>query len=262
MRWQCWMAAVAACLVVLAGCGAAEPEVPAATFPVETAVPETTAPETTVPETMAPEHSGLYIPGIRVEDVILWFNEVCLDAEYYTEGHPELLQKWTEPIAYRVEGSPTEADLEQLADFAGWLNSVEGFPGMVQADRSREANWRIYFCDAAEMRRRMGDTFVDMDGAVTFWYNGEDEIYEAITCYRTDLSQELRNSVILEEIYNGLGPVQDSELRSDSIISAEFGQPEALTEMDELIIRLLYHPDMKCGMDMAQCEAVIRQLYR
>ena len=106
----------------------------------------------------------------------------------------------------------------------------------------------------------MGDDFYGMDGGVTFWYL-DDEIYDATICYRTDLSQQLRNSVILEEIYNGLGPIQDTDLRPDSIIYAEFSQPQKLTEMDELILRLLYHPQMKCGMTADECEAVIRRLY-
>ena len=106
----------------------------------------------------------------------------------------------------------------------------------------------------------MGDSFVGTDGAVTFWYEN-DVIYNAIICYRSDIDQYTRNSVILEEIYNGLGPIQDSLLRADSIIYSGFSQPQQLTDMDWLILRLLYHPQMRCGTDGAQCEAVIRQLY-
>ena len=95
---------------------------------------------------------------------------------------------------------------------------------------------------------------------MTFWYI-DDVIYKAIICYRSDIPQYTRNSVILEEIYNGLGPVQDTDLREDSIIFSGFSEPQSLTEIDRLILQLLYHPQMQCGMDAAQCEAVIRQLY-
>ena len=71
----------------------------------------------------------------------------------------------------------------------------------------------------------------------------------------------MRNSVILEEIYNGLGPVQDTDLRPDSLIYSAYSTPQELTEIDELILKLLYHPDMVCGMNAQECEAVIRQLY-
>ena len=67
--------------------------------------------------------------------------------------------------------------------------------------------------------------------------------------------------MILEEIYNGLGPIQDTQLRLDSIIYSGYSIPQSLTQVDELILRLLYHPQMQCGMNADACEEVIRQLY-
>ena len=87
------------------------------------------------------------------------------------------------------------------------------------------------------------------------------EIYDAIICYRSDMWPSLRTSVILEEIYNCLGPVQDTRLRPDSIIYQEYAEPQQLTPIDELILRLLYHPDIRPGMNAAECEQIIRLLY-
>ena len=257
-------------LLFLSACTPAPtaPTVPLETAPISTAAPTdpvaeipTEAP--TEPPTEAPTlppHSDLYIPGLPVEDVIRYFNEVCLDAEYINSGNPSVLQKWIAPISYQINGIPTEDDLETLAHFTRWLNTIEGFPGIAETEDSGFANLQIHFCSEQELVNLMGDHLSGTDGAVTFWYL-DDVIYDAVICYRTDLDQHLRNSVILEEIYNGLGPIQDSDLRSDSIIYSGFSQPQALTEIDELILRLLYHPDLKCGMDAAACEAVIRNLY-
>lgn len=220
-------------------------------------VPET-APATEPPETI---HTGPESLDVPVEEVILYFNEVCLDAEYSFSGDASLLQKWGAPILYRVHGTPTEEDLMTLESFVSWLNTVEGFPGIAEAGEHEGANLNIHFCSQPVLGELMGEELQYMDGAVTFWYD-EDVIYDAIICIRNDLDQTLRNSVILEEIYNGLGPIQDTMLRPDSIIFSEFSQPQNLTPMDELILKLLYHPDMKCGMDAAECEAVIRRLYQ
>lgn len=240
---------------------------PAATQPttVPTTQPTTvpTTPPTTEPTTepTKPEHSQLYIPGVSVEDVIRYFNEVSLDAEFTTNGDPSKLQKWTEPIRYQLQGSYTQQDIEVLDSVALWLNGVEGFPGFYEAAEGETANLQIHFCSGQEMPNILGENFRGMDGGVTFWYNWNDEIYEATICYRNDIDQYVRNSVILEEIFNGLGPVQDTHLRPDSIAYAEYSTPQSLTAVDELILRLLYHPLMLPGMDAAQCEAVIRQLY-
>ena len=246
-------------MALLAGCGA----VPEGTVPPiaeTTAVTTETTTEATLPATEA-AHSALYIPGLDVEDVIRYFNEVCLDAEIVHGGDASLLQKWREPIYYQLNGDPTDEDVRVIEDLAAWLNTIEGFPGMYAAQEQSPANLQIHFCSQDDMLDIMGPNFTDMDGAVTFWYQ-ENAIYDATICCRTDLSQHLRTSVIQEEIYNGLGPIQDTMLRPDSIIYADYAEPQALTEVDMLILRLLYHPDMACGMDAAACEAVIRQLYR
>ena len=253
---------------LLTACGPAPSQVPETTLPSTadhqpTSDPTviTTVPSepTTVPPT-EPLHSELYIPDVSVEDVIRYFNEVCLDAEFNYNGDPSKLQKWNAPIYYILHGDYTTEDIKTLSDFTNWLNAIDGFPGIYETTDPSKANLQIHFCDRATLLSLMGDEHADSDGAVTFWYDN-DIIYDAIICYCTDLDQQLRNSVILEEIYNGLGPVQDTDLRPDSIIYSGFTQPQELTEMDELILKLLYHPQFQCGMNTEECEAIIRQLY-
>lgn len=252
------------CLLLLTGCMQPEPvptQAPTAgTVPVLTDPPDDVITEAPTEAPTLPPHSELYVPGVTVEDVIAYFNEVCLNAEFINSGDPSYLQRWNAPITYRVYGEPTEEDLKRIETFSHWLNTLFGFPGIYEAGEEEYANLRIHFCDQETLIDLMGDNFYGTDGAVTFWYE-EDVIYDAIICIRTDLDQHLRNSVILEELYNGLGPVQDTDLRTDSIIYAGFSEPQDLTQMDRLILELLYHPDLKCGMSAEECKAVIRSLY-
>ena len=242
-------------------------ETTAAVATTEETVPETeeTVPETeeTIPETEAPTeptHSEFYIPGLEVDDLIAYFNEVCLDAEFVSSGNPHVLQRWETPIYYILYGDYTDEDTDTLYALTDWLNTIEGFPGIYKTQEPGEANLRIHFCSQDEMILLMGDQFSGMDGAVSFWYM-DDVIYDAIICYRSDLGQYLRNSVIMEEIYNGLGPIQDTSLREDSIIYQYYSETQRLSSIDKLIMRLLYHPDMQAGMDASECEQVIRALY-
>lgn len=232
-----------------------EPSTIPTTIPAE----PTTEPVITTAPT-EPAHSAFYIPGLSVEDVILYFNEVCLDAEVNNSGDPSLIQKWTAPIYYAIYGAYNEEDLATAKGFAAWLNTVEGFPGIYEADSAHTANLVIHFCTPQDMVDLMGDWTYGLDGAVTFWYDFN-EIHDGTICIRDDLYQSLRNSVILEEIYNGLGPVQDTGLRPDSIIFSEFSEPQALTAIDELILRLLYHPEILPGFNAEECEQVIRSIY-
>ena len=240
---------------------------PPATTPIVTTTAATTEPTTvatteptTVPTTL-PEHSDLYLPYLSVEDVIRYFNEVCLDAEFVNAGDPTRLQKWVVPIRYYINGTYTEEDKATLDSLVSWLNHIEGFPGMHMVEDPMLAGLNIHFCGPEEYLTLMGDQFYGTDGGVTFWYNGANQIYDAVIGYRTDLDQQVRNSVILEEIYNGLGPINDPWERMTSVIYGGYSIPQWLSEEDQLIMKLLYHPMMECGMDAAQCEAVIRQLY-
>ncbi len=227
----------------------------AESIPTTEAVTETTYAE--------PLHSEYYIEGIPVEDVILYFNEVCLDSEYTISGDPSLIQKWSNPIYFKLNGEYTLEDYDTICTFTEQLNSIAGFPGIYEVENEYDATLDIYFCTQQELIERMGSggEYDNVDGAVTFWYDDLNEIYDAIICYRTDLTQILRNSVILEEIYNALGPINDTLLRSDSIIYQEYSEVQCLSETDFLILKLLYNPQIECGMDAAQCESVIRELY-
>lgn len=229
-----------------------------------TSTPDTTiSPETTVvPETTLPEelHSELYVSGLTADNVLRFFSEVCLDAEYINSGDPSRVQKWTSPIYYMILGSPTDEDIATIEKMAGILNGIDGFPGIYATSDHGAVNMRIHFCSEQDFLSIMGSSFAGNDGGVTFWYS-DNEIYNARIAVRNDIDQNLRNSVIMEEIYNGLGPIQDTDLRADSIIYSGFSSPQELTAMDLLILRLLYHHSIKCGMDAEQCKTVISELY-
>ena len=244
------------CAALLAGC-AVVPKEPT----VATSGPDF-VPVTVPTETEAIQKESLVIPGLSVEDAIRYFNEVCLNAEFINSGDPTRLQKWAGSIAYYVHGDPTEEDLQTLASFTEWLNLVPGFPGIYETQSEDGASLDIFFCTREELIFKLGQDFHNTDGGVTFWYNADNQIHTALICIRTDLDQQTRNSVILEEIYNGLGPIQDTDLRPDSIIYSGYSTPQELTGIDRLILQLLYHPDMVCGMNAAECEAVIRELYQ
>ena len=260
-RFLIIMALCLAASICITGCFT-----PVAPAPMPTITTESTADDNTNDDPPAPPpplHSDLYIEGLAVEDVIRYFNEVCLDAEFVTgSGNASLVQKWSIPIIYQLNGTHTDDDLQVLKSFCDTLNAIEGFPGIRQADAQNTANTQIHFCSADALVDIMGSNYAGCDGAVTYWYyTDSNAIYTSTIAIRNDMSQYTRNSVIQEEIYNGLGATQDTDLREDSLIYSGFSEPQEMTEIDELILKLLYHPEIKCGMNIEECEAVIRQLY-
>ncbi len=206
--------------------------------------------------------SQYFIEGVSVEDVIKYFGEVCLDSEYMISdtGNPELIHKWEEPIYYCVYGTPTEEDIATIEELATRLNSIEGFPGFYPGT-SENCNIKIYFCSSDELVSRMGSNFnATHYGGFTYWYRNH-AIYDGTICCRYDIPQQERISVIKEEIYGLIGPAQDTVLRSDSILYQHDNANMELSPIDVLILQLLYHPDIRCGMNYEECEQVIRNIY-
>ena len=220
------------------------------------------APEET--ESTAPLHAPLYLPEYTSQQVWEYFEEVVLHTEYSDgPGNAALVQKWKEPIFYFIYGTPTDEDLSVLTALFAQLNEIPGFPGIYAAADGEPCNLMIGFLDFESFNMNFLDFLNGEDayGATQFWYYTDtNEIYTADVGYRTDIDQNTRTSILLEEIVNMLG-VSDTVLRTDSIVYQYSDDNFALSDMDWLILKLLYDPAIQCGMDFDGCRAVIQQLY-
>lgn len=254
-----------ALLLVLALCGCAAPE---PTSPTTTAVPptvpETTAPPATVPETTAPPHSPLLLESCTLEDLLTYWDEVVLQMEYsHGTGDPSLVQKWRSPIRCRVYGEPTEEDLAVLEELFAQLNGIDGFPGIRYAAEDELENLTVSFLEPERFTEEFSDAVDGEDawGATQFWYyTDENELYEGRIGIRTDIPQADRSSIIREEVINTLG-ISDTLLRTDSIVYQYSNENHTPSEVDLLLLKLLYHPAMECGMNREQCHRVLAELY-
>lgn len=264
--------ALCLCLLLLTGCGqervAAPTEGPTElTFPLEAEEPATEPGETEPPQTLPPETRIAFgYEDISADEAVEAFREVCLAAEYPGEGVDyTILHKWSEPIVYRLYGAYTPEDVKTLETFCAWLNDLEGFPGIREAEEPELENLSFHFCDQAKLddfsAGQSGET--GCEGYVTVWYDEKNISVSSGTIYLlSELPQERRDPVLLEEVYNALGPLQDTTTRPDSIIY-QFPQEESLTwlsPMDELLLKLLYYPDMTPGLPGDEAEDLIRSL--
>jgi len=219
-----------------------------------TVITASTAPLPSPPDIM------LSLDGIHLERVFDWFEEVCLNVEYSYGGNDSCVQKWTQPIRYTIDGAPTEEDVQMLERVCEVFNDIDGFPGIAFAEREWESNLTVFFCSGDHLAETLGDPFTpDLYGGVRFWYN-DNEIDNGIICCRNDIDQSVRDAVIIEELYNLLGPVQDTETRNDSVIYQYSNENTELSPVDLLILQLLYHPAVECGMNADECERVIDAL--
>lgn len=243
-------------VLVLTACGKEAPREETMATVTETDVSET--------EPAAEVHSALYLPGCDADSVFEYFEEVVLDMEY-TDGTGDVtvVQKWLTPVWYGIYGTPTEEDLRVLEALFAQLNEIPGFPGIRPAEHAGQENMSLHFLEPDAFRESFSYVIQgeNADGAAQFWYYTEtNELHTARIGYRTDLEQTIRNSVLAEEIINTLG-ISDTVLRPDSIVYQYSNENLVLSDVDLLLLKLLYNPAMQCGMDAERCSGVIQRLY-
>ena len=209
-------------------------------------------------------HTDLYLPDYTAEQIIEYFEEVVLDVEYSDgAGDIHLVQKWMNPLYYRFYGSPTDTDKEVLNALFEQLNAIPGFPGIYYSETESQVNVTLNFLNEADFNESFSSVIGGeyAYGAVQFWYYlANNEIHTARIGYRTDIDQSDRNSVLIEEIINMLG-ISDTLLRPDSITYQYSNENMELSDVDLVILALLYHPSIQCGMNAESCAEVIRELY-
>ena len=89
---------------------------------------------------------------------------------------------------------------------------------------------------------------------------GDDgKLTRAVAIIRAELPPLLRLSCVHEEIAQGLGLANDSEEARPSIFNDddEFGR---LTTLDELMLKMLYDPRLKPGMEASSAKPIVAQL--
>lgn len=204
-----------------------------------------------------PKHSNYYIEELTADEIVYYFNDVCFGNEYGDEKN--IITKWYDPITVYIEGTPTNKDFEILNEFISFLNNIDGFPTITIINDISATNLIINFCNLEEFNANSPE--LNADGFATYNYITETGIITDGSVYiRSDIDQTLRNSVILEELYQILGPTNDTLIREDSIIY-QYGDTLELSKIDKIIIAMLYNKNITYGMDTVKTEEVIRKIY-
>lgn len=192
------------------------------------------------PEETAP---AITAAGYTADQIINYFCDVALGAEYGDAG--ENVIKWVEPFTYHIEGEATDADLAQINALIEAINRVPGFPGMSEAGSAESADLTIHFVDADGIIAATGNSY---NGYVNIWWSDycieNGDIY-----YRTDITQELRNAVIVEELCQSLGLLTDTYDHPESIFYQYHTDTTWPTTLDWAVISLLYRSEITPGMD-------------
>jgi hypothetical protein len=206
-------------------------------------------------------------PWLEADFIQQAFVEVALKSEYQQGDHT--LRKWRKPIKVGLEhhvGNQAlhtqlvQMHLEHLKQLSGHDISL--------ASNQQEANVRLVFSRQSlwqqQAQQLMGKAAVtNLHGAVCIAHiqTTQDEITQAYIIIPVDQAQMHGKLVacIVEELTQILGLPNDSEKVFPSIFNDKTPQT-LLSGLDAILIKALYSPSIKIGMNAAEVKAPLQAL--
>lgn len=200
----------------------------------------------TVVEIDPEDGSGVAVKAETPGTMLDYFAEIAFDSEYGTSAGK--LCRWETEILYKITGDATENDLELIDYLCETLNGIEGFPGIREAKNADTANFEIMFVSRDTIAKEFEHATDACTGMCEFsWTTDTYRIVSARAAIDSAETSE-RNSTICEEILQSMGLPNDSYTHRDSVFyegRCVYNRP---SELDFAMIRLLYHPSLRCGM--------------
>lgn len=222
--------------------GAPDPSAPAVS-------PAPSASLTAAPASAAPA-------ALADEETLSYFSAVVFSTEYGGSSEDDnRLRRWEEPLLITVDGSPTDEDLAVLNRHIGDLQAV---PGMPEIRRVRSGgNVAIHFVPLSAMGNAVPGYVEGNWGFFRVWWDESLRMNRAEVAIASDVTtQPQRNHLILEEVTQLLGLMQDADSHADSIFYGPWTETQALSALDWRLVALLYRTDLSAGMTR---EAVMNQ---
>jgi hypothetical protein len=197
------------------------------------------------------------------ESLIEYFNEVALGFEF--GGASEVTRKWTTDMRIFVGGNNHPDLVAELQNILGEINTLatDGFSVSVVTD-TLESNFYIFLGSGTDYSKRfpsLANLVLSNWGLFNISFDPSNQINGGTMYVDTDRANSFEEKHLLrEELTQSLGLGRDSHRYPSSIFQANWTETTQYSDMDKDLIRLLYHPLMKIGLDRAQCAELLRKI--
>jgi hypothetical protein len=184
-----------------------------------------------------------------------YFIEIALGAEFGDKL--PVIKKWIDDVRIKVNGEPTEADLQTINKIIGDLNELVAGINIKLVDKK----WNMIITFSPESDFATIDQNYVPTNYGFFWTLWDDDnfvIYDAsILVASADITQQERSHLIREELTQSLGLMNDSNKYKDSIFYQDWTNVTSFSNIDKTTIKLLYLKKIKPGMSREQVLAVL-----
>jgi len=196
------------------------------------------------------------ISSISTDETFLYFKEVALKAEFGSSDNG-VIKKWMVPIKLEIAGEATAQDLQTVEAVIQELKHLTQLP--IQIVKPNTGNMRIRFTPEENFKKFIPTYQAGNSGF--FWFNWDEtkQITGAeILISTTGVTQKERSHLIREELTQAFGLPADSDKYPDSIFYQAWTDITEYSSLDKKLIKMLYNPQVKPGMNESQLEKLWR----
>ena len=180
-------------------------------------------------------------------------------SEYGSGTDGRTLARWEEPIRVWVGGTATANDLKELDSFLMQLSfRVPHMPPITRVSSQDDANMQIFFVKLANMEKYVSG-YVRGNWGFFSYFDEDGVINRAeIAIARDKANQKARYHILKEEIVGALGLANDHEVYKDSILYQKWTTVRELSDVDWLMLNMLYSVNTAPGMTWTEAESSLR----
>ena len=190
--------------------------------------------------------------------------EACAFGGQLADQNRGMLIRWTEPAAVYADGAPSKSDLQQLDSFLMELAfRVPEMPCLRRVEDPAEADIVIHYLKLSEIKEQE-ERYVEGNwGFQTYTYHSNGQIFSAqIWIARDKTGQAGRNHLMKEGLVSVLGLTNMHEVYTDSIISRGWSTRQELSEVDWLMLNMLYSAHVFPGWTWEQTRDTLTAFYQ
>lgn len=177
------------------------------------------------------------------------------------------VKKFVKPVKIWIDNRARKNRLRAVQRFVRSLpTQIDGLE-LRLARNPREANFRVYIVDARDYQQTVREEIfnrhdIDVPGqCIVRVLSRRSGITRSDAVLVSDQGSSLFRRCMVEEILQGLGPVNDDSSLRYSVFNDETGF-DYFTQYDRMILNMLYHPDVKPGMTKRQVRSLTPHLVR
>lgn len=175
-----------------------------------------------------------------------YFKAISFGSEYGNNSN-QVIRRWNSDIRIKLNGNITSADVAFINNAIEALNELTGEKITITLTSGHNANLNLHIVDKSEFANIISSVQPNVDGYVQV-LSRSNNIFKGTILISNNLSPTRRKHVILEELTQSLGLLNDSMLYDDSIFYQNYSRVTDYSIEDRAIISLLYTDAIRPGL--------------